>query len=41
VPARIMVAGNPARFVRVLEPRPPQPETKAGSTYVEGIPAVD
>ena len=41
VPARIMVAGNPARFVRVLEPRSPRPETEAGSTYVEGIPAVD
>lgn len=41
VPARIMVAGNPARFVRVLKPRPPRPETDAGRTYVEGIPAVD
>jgi acetyltransferase-like isoleucine patch superfamily enzyme len=41
VPARIMVAGNPARFVKVIEPRPARPEVDAEGTYVEGIPAVD
>jgi virginiamycin A acetyltransferase len=43
VPERIMVAGNPARFVRVVEPPPPapQPIPGPGIAYVTGIHIVD
>lgn len=41
VPERIMVAGNPARFVRVIDPQPPRPGRDTGMAYVTGIRAVD